>query len=238
MSARDYWIKGGEYAKLKLSVEAIEHYTKAIRLNKGEISMDDVAMIFNDRGLVYVQMGRYVDAISDFSNALRIDERNVIIYNNRGLTYFDMNEHRNARDDFDKAISLNPKNASSYFNRGRSFLAEKRYKDAIKDFSAVLEINPSNEAALYNRGTSYKNIQSNEQAIRDFDKLIELNPAENLAYYQKAGIFARSGKIDVACAFLEEAIRRGFSDLRAVGENPDFDPLRKTDCYRALLRRK
>ncbi len=231
---RAEWEKGTQAAASKLYLDAIRFYTKAIRTNKGEISIEDVAKIFRDRGAAYMNLKQYDEAVSDFSNAMRLDENNTAFYNDRGLAYFNLKQFDRARDDFSKAIEKNPGSSSPYLLRGMVFMETRNFDRAIQDYSKAIQLEPKNKNAYYSRGLAYKNERMYDRALQNFDKVIELAPKDPAAGYQKAAIFALRGKIDVACTWLEIAVGNGFSDWAAIKDSPDFDSIRKTKCYREI----
>lgn len=235
-NARDHWRKGTDYARVNLHVEALEEFSAAIRLNKGEISIEESARVFGERGRVYQQMMRYEDALTDMWNALRLDDRNAALYNDRGLLYLEMRDPARAREDFRAAVKLDSRNPGYVFNKGRAEFEDRNFAQAIREFNAALALDPDRSDALYSRGLAYKTLEQYDQALNDFTRMLQMDPKASLALYQKAAIFARQGKIDVACVLLEEAIKHGFRDRRAIESSADFNAIRKSDCYLAVVR--
>lgn len=233
--ARTIREQGTEALQQKRYAEAIEHFTRAIKLNKGEISIENVAGIFNERGLAHAGLQRYDDAVSDFGNAIRLDDRNAAFYNNRGLASLNMRNYEASLEDFSKAISLSPAHAAYYNNRGTAHLRRQNLDEAVADFSKAVELDPRHVPAYGNRGMAHKSRLQYDKALRDFDKALEIAPKDPAAGYQKAAVYALQGKIDVACTWLEIAIDNGFRDWAAIRNNPDFDGIRKTDCYRKIM---
>jgi tetratricopeptide (TPR) repeat protein len=235
LNPRTYWEKGLEAAESKLYLDAIDYYTRAIRTNKGEIGIEDVAKIFRDRGVAHMNLRQYDEAASDFSNAMMLDQSNISFYSDRGLAYYYLKQFDQASDDFSKAIARNPRNVSAYSYRGMVFMEAKNYDRAIQDYSKAIEIDPKNATAYYNRGLAYKYEGLNDKALQNFDKVLEIAPKDHSAGYQKAAIYALLGKIDVACTWLEIAVENGYNDWAAIKNSPDFDRIRKTDCYRKIM---
>lgn len=82
------------------------------RINPGD------ADAFNNRGTVFYKLGRYQQAINDYSHAIRLQPEHADGYNNRGLAYGRTGRYQQAIDDFNKAIHLKPNFADAYNNRG------------------------------------------------------------------------------------------------------------------------
>jgi tetratricopeptide (TPR) repeat protein len=235
MSPQEYWKKGLAYADNRLYLDAVDSFTRAIRTNKGEISIEDVAKIFNSRGLAFQGLNEPDKAIDDFSNAISLDEKNPEFYMNRGLAQGNQRLYERAVEDFSAVIKLNPRSAPAYANRAKAFLDAGNYDRAIADYQKFLEMEPGNILAWYHLGLAYKNNQQEEKALDAFGKLLDAEPKHAGAAYQKAGIFSRLGKIDSACVWLETAVENGFRDWSTLKNDTNFDNIRRTDCYRKLM---
>ncbi len=235
MGPKEYWQKGSEFAGNKLYIDAVEYYSRAIRANKGEIAITDVARIFNSRGLAYEGLNEWDKALDDFSNALELDDRNPEFYLNRAAVFQARKRYEQARDDFSSAIKLDPRSAAAYAGRATVNQETGSPDLAIADYRKLLELQPRNISALYGIGLAYKSKHEDAKAIDTFNELLKIDPRYAAASYQNAALFSRAGKIDSACVWLEEAIANGYRGWDALKDDPDFNALRKTDCYRQAL---
>lgn len=226
---------GSDALRNRRYAAAIEFFTGAIGHNRGEISIEDVATIFSDRGLAHLNLQQYDDSLDDFGNAISLDDGNAAFHSNRGLVHLALRRFDDALDDFSKAIALSPASAAYYNNRGMVHLRRQDPEQAIEDFTRAVQFDPQNAQFHGNRGLAHKSRLLYDKALRDFDKALETAPKDPSAGYQKAAIFALLGKIDAACIWLEIAAGNGYSDWDAVKNNRDFDGIRKTDCYRKLM---
>lgn len=235
MSPKQYWEKGLGYAENKLYIDAVQNYTQAIRTNKGEIAIEDVARIFNSRGIAYQGLDEMDKAIDDFSNALELDDKNPEFSMNRGLAFADQKKYDRARDDFSRAIALAPRSADAYAGRGRANQEAGSPDLAIADYRKVVELDPRNIGARYGMGLAYKSNRQDAKAIEVFNEVLKIDPRYAAASYQNAGLFSRAGKIDAACVWLEEAVTNGYRDWDTLKNDADFDAIRKVDCYRRIM---
>jgi tetratricopeptide (TPR) repeat protein len=235
MSPKQYWEKGTGYAENKLYIDAVQNFTLAIRTNKGEIAIEDVARIFNSRGLAYQGLNDLDKAIDDFSNALELDDKNPEFSLNRANAFLGRKQYERARDDFSKVIALAPRSAAAYAGRARVNQEAGSLDPAIADYRKLLELEPRNISALYGMGLAYKSKRQDAKAIEVFNELLKIEPRYAAASYQNAGIFSRTGKIDSACVWLEEAVANGYRDWDVLKNDADFDAIRKVDCYRKIM---
>ena len=235
MSPKQYWEKGTGYAENKLYIDAVQNFTLAIRTNKGEIAIADVARIFNSRGLAYQGLNELDKAIDDFSNALELDDKNPEFSLNRANAFLGRKQYERARDDFSGAIKLTPRSAAAYAGRAKANQAAGSSDLAIADYQKLLELEPRNVSALYGMGLAYKSKRQDEKAIEAFNELLKIDPRFAAASYQNAGMFSRAGKIDSACVWLQEAVANGYRDWDVLKNDADFDAIRKVACYQKIM---
>ncbi|MFH1181436.1 MAG: tetratricopeptide repeat protein, partial [Candidatus Woesearchaeota archaeon] len=67
---------------------------------------------YNDRGVVYGEMGRFNDSIANFKKAISLDSMNDEAYFNLGIVYEFLGESALAKENFVKASQLKPENNS------------------------------------------------------------------------------------------------------------------------------
>lgn len=227
--------KGAEFASNRLFIDAIAYYTQAIRTNKGEIGIEDVARIFTSRGLAYLALNDADKAIDDFSNALELDDRNQDALMNRANVFLARKGYDQAQQDFGKVIEMNRGNAAAYAGRARAFAEAGSHDRALADLGKLLELEPRNVAALYGMGVAYRSKRQDDRAIEAFDRLLKIDDKHAASSYQKAAIFARQKKIDSACVWLDIAVADGYRDWETLKTDPDFDAFRRNSCYQKVM---
>ena len=70
--------------------------------------------------------GDYERAISDYTEAIRLDPKYSTAYANRGFAWLQKGDLDRAIGDYDRAIELSPKTASSHANRAVALSAQGR----------------------------------------------------------------------------------------------------------------
>jgi tetratricopeptide (TPR) repeat protein len=126
-------------------------------------------------------------AISEFSQAIRINPSYTIAYFMRAITYSQLQEERLALADFDRAITLDPKRASAYYNRG--VLKADKLNDtqgALADYDRAIALDPKDANAYINRGNLKANkLNDHQGALADYDRAIALDPKDAAAYINR-----------------------------------------------------
>ena len=176
-------------------------------------------------------------AISEFSEAIRLDAASWEAYLRRGEAYYQVDEHDKAHSDFSKAIDLKPDCAEAYRERAGVRLVEGQLEGAIADASAAIRLNPNDPAPYRFRGCSHLNLKQYAEAIRDLSKSLSLDPKDagtcrsrGLAYWltsaneQAIEDFSRSLALDPKNDFVAYCRGRAYFDSNRVREAiPDLE---------------
>jgi tetratricopeptide (TPR) repeat protein len=153
----------------------------------GFVADNATADDFNDRGLAYICLGDFDDAVRDFSAALDLDKTNTAYYNNRGFVFGLQDRYEDALNDYALALSADPENDVAHNNYGHALLQLGRYEEALESLNTALDINPTYTFALTNRGDVYEALGELDLAIADYTRALEVNPqADN--YYNLRGL--------------------------------------------------
>ncbi len=63
-------------------------------------------IVYNNRGVVYYEMGNYDGAVADYSKAITLNPKFAQSYWNRAVSYLKVNKKEDARKDFKSACDL------------------------------------------------------------------------------------------------------------------------------------
>ena len=185
--AREYYTKND----LK---SALELYRRALQINpfnaeakqmiekiKQEIetggSQGLVSKIeyWTDKAQAASDAGNFDEAVTAYTNALKLDPENASLYVNRGISYRKSNRLRNAVEDYTKAIELQP-NEIAYLYRGMAYSLQNKYQNATADFEKALSINPTLAEAYFQMGNTYVKTGDYEKAKKALGKYLEMEP--------------------------------------------------------------
>jgi len=89
---------------------AIGDYTEAIRLNPKSFDA------YFQRGWIYLEQKKYVEAGNDYTNAIAINGRSAGAYNNRGVAYAGQGKSELAKESYRRALALDPTNTNAQNN--------------------------------------------------------------------------------------------------------------------------
>ncbi|MDP2562461.1 lipoprotein NlpI [Psychrobium sp. 1_MG-2023] len=104
-------------------------------LVNGEISQEQRAKAYYDRGLLYDSFGLANLARLDFNRALRVDPKLAAAYNFLGIHYTLAGQFNKAYEAFDTTLELEPDHEYVYLNRGISLYYGGKNKLAVEDLT-------------------------------------------------------------------------------------------------------
>ncbi len=146
-----------------------------------------------DSGRASFGRKEYDKAISDFSEAIRLDRNFADAYNNRGLAYYLKQNYDNAFSDYNEAIRLDPNHAEAYKNRGNAYYDNGNLYKAISDYNEAIRLNPNDADAYNNRGKAYDMHDDLDTAISDYTEAIRLDPKFADAYENRGKVYLHIG---------------------------------------------
>ncbi|MBU7581524.1 MAG: tetratricopeptide repeat protein [Nostoc sp. TH1S01] len=120
--------------------------------------------------------GEYTNAITNYSEALKLYPNDAEIYYQRGLSYYQLGDYEEAIADYSQAIQINLNDAKLYIKRGLAQYQLGDYISAIDDYSQAIRINPNVAVAYKNRADARSNLGDNQGAIEDYTQALKINP--------------------------------------------------------------
>lgn len=142
----------------------INNYTKALQINPKYVDA------YNNRGLIYKNMGLTEMALADYSRAIEFSPNYALVYINRGALYEFEKNYKLAINDYSQSIAINPRFATAYNNRGLAYFNLGNNQQALDDYNKAIEFNPKYIDAYLNRQQVYESLGEQEKARADFQK--------------------------------------------------------------------
>jgi len=147
-----------------------------------------------------LNIGKYLDAIEKYTEAIKLDSRHLEAYANRGLSYTSIPDFFRATnadgelidpdqpawdlaiDDFTAAIELDqrrqhPEIALLFMNRGFAYGNFNKPEESLADYNTAIQIRPEFAEAYCNRALLHYKQDRFDLAEADFQKVLELSPS-------------------------------------------------------------
>lgn len=112
-------------------------------LQRAELTEEQSAQLFYDRGVMYDSVGLRSLARLDFMRALRLKPDMPQVYNLLGIHYTISGNFSEAYEAFDSTLELAPDYDFAYLNRAIAFYYAGRFDLAEADFDTFYQVKPS-----------------------------------------------------------------------------------------------
>jgi tetratricopeptide (TPR) repeat protein len=222
-------------------IDSLEHgyYDLAIDRLSDAIAMDPNGFwTYYHRGVAFYYLGRYDEAIADFTKALsRGNEYRALV--TRGKCYAESGRYDEALLDYTEAIRLNPEHAVSAHNeRGSLHETRGNYEQAAHDYREAIrldpipwfypQLDPCNNLAWLLATCPQARIRDGAEGIKYATKACEAAGWTSPAYLETlAAAYAENGQFDEAVQWQTKAV-----DLLQPGDVAAKEALARLNLYR------
>jgi len=149
---------------------AVEEYSNAININPKR------GGLYLQRGLTYLELEKFEDALSDLNKAYELDKANkTAILVCRGRALSGLGKFDRALTDLDSAISEDPRFVLAYISRADTYLSKGEDDKALDDLNRALALDPKQAKAYFLRARYFKNKNNRELALKDFNMAVSLD---------------------------------------------------------------
>ena len=125
----------------RLGIPTVDICTRAIENEAA--TPEEMAGVYNNRGVLLFDQGRLEEALSDFEEAIRVQDSLAAAHINCGYTLIALQRWADSIAAFDKGIALGPPNpAKAHFNRGIAREELGQVREAYQDYLKASELNP------------------------------------------------------------------------------------------------
>ncbi|MDR2095351.1 MAG: tetratricopeptide repeat protein [Treponema sp.] len=146
------------------------------------------ADFFNSRGLTFHELKEWEIAISDYTEAIKLNPENAVYFNNRRNTFHAIKEWDKAISDFIEAVKQDHQNAA--YKNMLSAAKSEAGKNANIPATGSTETNrpiPNDSDAYISRGNALQEKGDINGAIADYNEAIRLNP-NDARFYSNRGL--------------------------------------------------
>ncbi|XP_010861858.1 PREDICTED: sperm-associated antigen 1 [Bison bison bison] len=104
---------------------------------------ENVFKTLKEEGNQCVKDKNYKDALSKYSECLKINNKECAIYTNRALCYLKLGQFEEAKQDCDQALQMDHGNVKACYRRALAHKGLKNYQKSLNDLNKVLLLDPS-----------------------------------------------------------------------------------------------
>jgi tetratricopeptide (TPR) repeat protein len=207
-TAQYYYQKGYKEYMLKNYLSAILNYEKAIPAS----NEDEKGLIYYNIALAYERLGRYDDAINNYTKSL---ERSKTPENFSGLgsAYLQKKEYSQAIGFYELAIKLDPLFAEGFYGLALVHYEQKDYVKSLSNLIEVIKLNPKSYRAFYLAGEITSKTKMYDKAIYYYEQAIKYKPNYAEAYISMADLYITKGETEKAIEYQQKGYQLN-PDLR------------------------
>lgn len=157
---------------------------------------------YGNRGMAYKKINKPNEAITDFTEAIKIDSTDARSFFNRALTLASINRNAEALYDFNQAAQKDSNQALIYSNRAQVKYLLSDTTGAESDCFRTLKLDSLNIDAyntLANISFNKKDFKLTENYL---NKTISINPAFSIGYKNRGTLYLLQNKKPEACSDL------------------------------------
>jgi serine/threonine protein kinase/Flp pilus assembly protein TadD len=164
------------------------------------------------RATAYTRLGKYTEALADYSRAIELNPNHFSTWYNRAVVHRRLGQWQEAVRANDKAIGLNPQSAAAWGDRGIAHAALGQFDKAFADFSKALQLDPKNAGAnnafswfLANHPDAKK--RDPQRAVQLARQAVALAPKNGNYWTTLGAAHYRAGAWQEALSALEKSIQ-------------------------------
>jgi tetratricopeptide (TPR) repeat protein len=171
-----------------------------------QIKPDD-ASVWNNRGIVLRNLGRYEDAIISYDRCLQIKPDDALAWSNRGNALDNLGRYEDAITSYDRCLQIKPDYDKAWYGRGYTLGNLGRYEEAIISYDRCLQIKPDDHAAWYGRGYALGELGRYMDTITSYDRCLELKSDYDKAWYSRGIALGELGRYEDAITSYDRCLQ-------------------------------
>jgi lipoprotein NlpI len=184
--------------------ERIQACTRLIASRK--TSKHNRIAAYHNRGNLFTTIGNLDRAVSDYSEAIKINPKLKETYRNRCIAHHRRGDYDHAISDCSEAIRLDPRDARIYNDRSNIYHDKGEFDHSIADLDAAIKFDPTYVFAYRNRAIRYLEKKEYDRAITDLNQAIQIDSGYAAAYVNRGQAFEAKGDRDQALASFRSAL--------------------------------
>ncbi|HVF38668.1 MAG TPA: tetratricopeptide repeat protein, partial [Gemmatimonadaceae bacterium] len=184
----------------------------------------------------------YADAEREFEKAMRLDSKLFDAPYHYGRASIAQGRFDEAVKLFKLACAIRPEDfqavsflAQAHGSAGQAAEAEAENRRAMKLIEERLELNPD-DARAWNLGAAIlATLGERDRAIEFARKSVAIDQDDPMLLYNVACTYSVLGQEEEALSALEHAVDKGYGHKDWLEHDSDFDPIRETPRFKAII---
>ena len=201
------------------ALAARDHATALATLTRAVELGADTGRIRYLRGLSALELGRWQEAVKDFSAIEGGKPDPVSVWVSRGLAFEGLGNYRAALADYQRAVegagAGSPRAAEIYHHQGRTHLCLGELPQALEALTRAIAAGEGGPEIYFQRGQVYERLEQDAAALEDYSRALALQPRLAAAWLRRGLVQVRLGRYEQAVADLTRTLELGVRDPQA-----------------------
>ncbi|TDR42452.1 tetratricopeptide repeat protein [Tahibacter aquaticus] len=168
------------YSATRAYDEAIAYYSQAMELDPR------YSEYYNERGGVYLKVGRLDEAVRDFHEAIRLSAPYFEVWTNLGQAYRRMGNATAAVEAYSHALDIEPAAALARIGRAEAHAQLGQVDAALADYGIALTRDPADAQLWSNRAVLLYEAGRVTESLHDLDEAVQRAPSLPDLYENRA----------------------------------------------------
>lgn len=220
--------------------EAIEQFNRVIMDNDITMVKENNKKAYRGKGITYLKMNNYTEALEAFELALKIKElksldEDLLFY--KGLTLEYVGQYDKSVEIYTNLIKDNEKDASLYSARANLYRKMGEYDASLADYEKALTYEKSNIELYFGKFSVLKELGKNDDASTILDEAANITVDTKEDKFNLAKVHFYQENYEVAKSEFQAAIADGFTEANyflgeiSLSENNYKEALTYYDAY-------
>jgi tetratricopeptide (TPR) repeat protein len=140
-------------------------------------ALPDQPLVYNNRGNFLQSVGRYDEAIRDYSKAIELDPNHIPSLTSKGYVEIMQQKYAAAEADLTKSLEVDAKQPTAFSLRAMARMNLGQVDAAIQDYQTVSTLTPNVASAFYDLGFAQFCDRDYPAAQTSFDQALRLEPS-------------------------------------------------------------
>jgi tetratricopeptide (TPR) repeat protein len=150
---------------------------------------------------------KYNEAISHYTQAIKLNAIDHESYNNRANIYMDLNKFDSAFADYKQALRVKPNYYVAFDNLGAWYARRNIFDSALHYFNLVLKEKPDYKITYSNRALTFMSLKRYDEAIKDWQTFLTYEPNSPDVINTVGLCYRMQGKYQDALGYINRAIQ-------------------------------
>jgi clan AA aspartic protease (TIGR02281 family) len=184
----------GELRLCRNSPSAADRIAHCSNIVAQPASVAALVTAHNTRGLALMEVGRFNEAIDDFTFVIQRSPQIAGYFDNRQNAFRLSGRLSDALMDANEAIRLAPSYSFAFRGRANVYLDMTKYDLAVLDYDQAIRLAPNDGGLFIDRGKIFRTQSKYDQAISDFSHALDLDGKWTGAYRERGLTYKLMGR--------------------------------------------